>query len=119
VGYLLNMVCSQSLTATPVNQQITTESPPAKYNLMEEIYGVKWSESPADMYLSSADCTIGTVPVQLSGHPLIGPTRLSGHLKGCTRSAPSWENWEKLLGGLNSINTILAIQMGMNSFSNE
>jgi hypothetical protein len=57
------MVCSQSLTATPVNQQITTESPPAKYNLMEEIYGVKWSESPADMYLSSADCTIGIVNI--------------------------------------------------------
>jgi hypothetical protein len=26
---------------------------------MEEIYGRKWSENPADMYLSSVDCTIG------------------------------------------------------------
>ena len=33
-----------------------------------------------------------TVPVQSSGYPLIEPTRLSGHLKGCTRSAPSREN---------------------------
>ena len=33
-----------------------------------------------------------TVPVQSSGHPLIEPTRLSGHLKGCTRLAPSREN---------------------------
>jgi hypothetical protein len=63
VWYLLNLVCPHSPTATPVNQQIrtaiTTESPPTKYNLMEEIYGRKWSENPADMYLSSADCTIG------------------------------------------------------------
>ena len=63
VWYVLNLVCSHSPTATPVNQQIrtavTTESPPTKYNLMEEIYGRKWSENPADMYLSSVDCTIG------------------------------------------------------------
>jgi hypothetical protein len=56
-----------------------------------------------------------TVPVQSSGHPLIEPTRLSGHLKGCTRSAPSRGNLEKLVGGLNGANMISALHMRRNS----
>ncbi len=60
-----------------------------------------------------------TVPVQSSGHPLIEPTLLSGHQKGCTRSASSRENWGKVLGGLNGRNTISAIQMWIYSFFNE
>ena len=49
-------------TASPQEERTATTSAelsPNKYNLMEETYGRKWSESPADMHLFSTDCTIG------------------------------------------------------------
>jgi hypothetical protein len=59
------------------------------------------------------------VPVQSSGYQVIEPPRLSGHLKGCTRSAPSRRNLEKLMVGLSGGNTISALHMRMNSFLND
>nr|CAH0110633.1 unnamed protein product [Daphnia galeata] len=54
---------SEPITTTVSTQEektaITSAEPsPNKYNLMEETYGRKWSESPANMHLFSTDCTI-------------------------------------------------------------
>ena len=62
---------SEPITTTVSTQEertaITSAEPsPNKYNLMEETYGRKWSESPAN--LLSTDCTIGTIILLLQGY---------------------------------------------------
>ena len=63
---------SEPITTAASTQEERTattsaEPSPNKYNLMEETYGRKWSESPANMHLFSTDCTIGTIILLLQG----------------------------------------------------
>jgi hypothetical protein len=64
---------SEAITTAPSprkEKKATTSAEPSpnKYNLMEETYGRKWSESPANMHLFSTDCTIGTIILRLQGY---------------------------------------------------
>ena len=76
VAHYKNKNCKSSsepitTTASPQEERtvITSAEPsPNKYNLMEETYGRKWSESPANMHLFSTDCTIGTIILRLQGY---------------------------------------------------